>query len=108
MFPQVVHLADIIQNSEGFAANSFIHLSARATDSDGIVKEVTFYLNNKYLGTAETTRLASFRFARRSVRLWEQPVYRIDTMIRDQAENIRVPNNPVYLNALQRPQSSGY
>ena len=94
-------LDDIIQNSEELAANSFIHLSARATDSDGQVKEVTFYLNNKYLGTAERQHDSHhFVLPVDLSDFGEQPVYRIDTMIRDQAENIRVPNNPVYLNVL--------
>ena len=30
----------------------------------------------------------------------EQPVYRIDTMIRDQADNVVIPNNPIYLDVL--------
>ena len=30
----------------------------------------------------------------------EQPVYRIDTMIKDQAENLVIPNNPIYLDVL--------
>ena len=39
--------------SFSLSSNSFIHLSARATDSDGEISEVTFYLNNKLLGKAE-------------------------------------------------------
>ena len=34
------------------SANSFIHLSARATDSDGEIEDVSLK-NNKFLGTAE-------------------------------------------------------
>ena len=87
--------------SFSLASNSFIHLSARATDSDGSIKDVTFYLNNKYLGKAERYHDSHHYFLPVDLSdFGEQPVYRIDTMIRDQADNVVIPNNPIYLNVL--------
>ena len=83
------------------AANSFINLSARATDSDGEISEVSFYLNNKFLGIAERQHNSHHYVLPVDLSdFGEQPVYRIDTMIKDQSENLVIPNNPIYLDVL--------
>jgi hypothetical protein len=89
------------EESFSLAANSFIHLSSRATDSDGKIEEVSFYLNNKLLGVAEKQNDSHHYVLPVDLSdFGEQPVYRIDTMIRDQADNVVIPNNPIYLDVL--------
>ena len=89
------------QESFSLAANSFINLSARATDSDGEISEVSFYLNNKFLGIAERQHNSHHYVLPVDLSdFGEQPVYRIDTMIKDQSENLVIPNNPIYLDVL--------
>ena len=99
--------ANFVSQNEDYSltANSYVHLTSRATDGDGNISEVSFFLNNKFLGYAEKMHdsphyvlpvdLSSFG---------EQPVYRIDTMIKDDSGNLVIPNNPITLNVL--PASS--
>ena len=87
--------------SFSLASNSFIQFVCSATDSDGEIKEVSFYLNNKFLGKAERQHKSHhYVFPVDLSDFGEQPVYRIDTMIRDQADNVVIPNNPIYLEVL--------
>ena len=82
-------------------ANSFIHLVSRATDSDGEVTDVSFFLNNKYLGTAEKIHDSSHYVLPLDLSdFGEQPSYVIETVIRDTAGNLVIPNNPLKLNVL--------
>ena len=97
--------------SENFdvTANSFIHLVSRATDSDGEVEEVSFYLNNKLLGKAERIHDSSHYLMPLDLSdFGEQPSYVIQTVIKDNAGNLIIPNNPLELNVLSssgaRPQ----
>lgn len=83
------------------SSNSYIHLTSRATDSDGYIEEVEFYLNNKYLGTAERQNQSHhFTLPVDLSEFGEQPAYRIDTLIRDNANNVVIPNNPINLEVL--------
>ena len=59
------------------------------------VDEVMFYLNNKYLGTAERQHDSSnYVLPVDLADFGEQPVYRIDTLIRDNSGNVVIPNEP--------------
>jgi len=83
------------------SSNSYIHLTSRATDSDGYIKDVEFYLNNKFLGTAERQNQSHhFTLPVDLSEFGEQPAYRIDTLIKDNANNVVIPNNPIYLEVL--------
>ena len=67
-------------------ANSYIHLVSRATDSDGEVAEVSFYLNNKFLGMAEEIHDSSHYILPLDLSdFGEQPSYIIETIIKDNA-----------------------
>jgi hypothetical protein len=87
-------------NAEEFSltANSYIHLTTRATDADGKIKKVTFFLNNKILGEAKRQHDSHHYVLPVDLSdFGEQPVYRIDTMFEDYAENVVVARYPIQL-----------
>ena len=93
-------LLDLEENFD-VTANSLIHLVSRATDSDGNITEVSFYLNNKYLGQAEQLHDSSHYVLPLDLSdFGEQPSYVIQTVIKDNANNYVIPNNPLRLNVL--------
>ena len=89
------------EESFSVSANSYIHLTTRASDSDGEIKEVSFFLNNKLLGFAERQNNSQhYSLAVDLSDFGEQPVYRVDTKIKDNAGNVVIPNNPIFLDVI--------
>ena len=96
---------DFQEESFSLTSNSYIHLTSRATDSDGNITSVRFYLNDKLLGEAKKMHESPHYVLPVDLSTFgEQPTYRIDSMIRDDSGNINIPNNPLTLNVL--PASS--
>ncbi len=92
---------DAREERHSLTANSYIHLTSRATDSDGNITDVSFYLNNKFLGRGQKMHDSPHYVLPVDLSTFgEQPAYRIDTMIKDDSGNLVIPNNPINLNVL--------